>query len=83
MPTIRLSTKGQLIIPREIRQRHGWDTGTELVVEDLGHSVAIRSVSAVKPTKLKDVLGCLKYEGAPRTFAEIERAIAAGALESR
>ena len=34
--TTRLSTKGQLIIPKEIRERHGWGPGSELEIEDHG-----------------------------------------------
>ncbi len=33
---VKLSTKGQLIIPGPIRQRHGWNAGAELVIEDRG-----------------------------------------------
>lgn len=83
MTSTKLSTKGQLIIPKDVRDRHGWAAGTELVVEDLGHAVVIRSLDAVKPTTLKDVLGCLRYSGRPKTLAEMEKAIAEGALESR
>lgn len=83
MASTKLSTKGQLIIPKDVRDRHGWTPGTELIVEDLGHSVVIRSPAAVKPTTLKDVLGCLEYSGRPKTLAEMEKAIAEGALESR
>ena len=28
--TIRLSTKGQVILPKSIRQRRQWDAGTDL-----------------------------------------------------
>ena len=83
MASTKLSTKGQLIIPKDVRDRHGWSAGTELIVEDLGHAVVIRSPDAVRPTTLKDVLGCLRYTGRPRTLAEMEKAIAEGALESR
>ncbi len=83
MASTKLSTKGQLIIPKDVRDRHGWAAGTELVVEDLGHAVVIRSLDAVKPTTLKDVLGCLRYSGRPKTLADMEKAIAAGALGRR
>ena len=83
MASTKLSTKGQLVIPKDVRDRHGWAAGTELVVEDLGHAVVIRSLDSVKPTTLKDVLGCLRYSGRPKTLAEMEKAIEEGALESR
>ena len=83
MATTRLSTKGQLIIPKKIRKRHGWDAGTELAVDDEGDRVAVRPAAAGKRTKLRDLLGCLKWEGKPKTLEDMERAIESGALENR
>ena len=83
MSSIKLSTKGQLIIPKEVRDRHGWSAGTELIVEDLGHAVVIRSADIVAPTTLEEVLGCLRHAGRPKTLAEMQEAIAEAALESR
>jgi AbrB family looped-hinge helix DNA binding protein len=79
----RLSTKGQLIIPKEIRERRGWKVGTELAIEDTSDAVIIREVAAVRPTKLRDVLGCLRFSGKPKSLSEMEEAIAAAAAESR
>ena len=83
MATTRLSTKGQLIIPKEIRERHGWDSGTELELEDRGDSVVIRPVADIPRTSPDDVLGCLRYSGRPRTLREMEDAIARGALQNK
>ena len=30
----RVSTKGQVVLPKEIRRRHNWAPGSELVFED-------------------------------------------------
>ena len=83
MATTRLSTKGQLIIPKDVRDRHGWDAGTELVIEDLGHAVVIRPVVTVPATTFEDVFGCLRYRGKPKSLKDMEKAIEAGALEGR
>jgi len=79
----RLSTKGQLIIPKEVRERHGWAPGTELAVEDAGDSVVLRATGSAGSTKPSDVIGILRYRGKPKTLAEMEAAIAAAAAESR
>lgn len=79
----RLSTKGQLIIPREIRARHGWTPGTELVVEDHGDSVVLRRAEDLPVTTLEDLIGCAGYTGPARTLEEMEAAIARGARERR
>lgn len=83
MTKTRLSTKGQLIIPKHVRERHGWKEGTELAIEDAGDAVVLRPLGTVEPTRLRDVLGCLRFRGRPKSLAEMEEAIAAAAAESR
>jgi AbrB family looped-hinge helix DNA binding protein len=83
MMTTRLSTKGQLIIPKEIRDRHGWTPGIELALEDHGDHVVLRQVESLPKTTLADVLGCMKYQGPTRTLEDMEDAIAQGARDSR
>ncbi len=83
MTRATLSTKGQLIIPKAVRDRHGWDAGTELAIEEVADGVVIRALGPVATTKARDVVGFLSFRGRPRTLEEMERAIAAGASESR
>lgn len=77
--TIRLSTKGQLVVPKEIRERHGWSAGSELVFEDLGDRVVLRQVQDVPETRLEDLIGCTGYRGPAKTLVEMEAGIAKGA----
>jgi AbrB family looped-hinge helix DNA binding protein len=79
----RLSTKGQLIIPKEIRVRHGWTAGTELLVEDHGELVVLRRAEDLPATTLEDLVGCAGYKGPARSLADMEAAIARGARERR
>lgn len=79
----RLSTKGQLIIPKEIRERHGWTPGMELIVEDHGDSVVLRRAEDLPKTTLEDLVGCAGYKGPARTLEDMEAAIARGARERR
>jgi AbrB family looped-hinge helix DNA binding protein len=79
----RLSTKGQLIIPKEIRERHGWTPGIELIVEDHGDSVILRRAEDVPETTLEDLVGCAGYRGPTRSLKDMEAGIAKGARESR
>lgn len=80
---VRLSTKGQLVIPREIRDRHGWAEGMELVLADQGDSVVLRSVHRFPETTLEDLVGCTGYKGPALTLEEMEAGIARGARERR
>lgn len=75
MPKTRLSSKGQVIIPKAVRERHGWAPGTELEVEDQGDVVVLRPARLFPPTTFEDVRGCVKYDGPPLTIEEMHQAI--------
>jgi AbrB family looped-hinge helix DNA binding protein len=81
--SVRLSTKGQLVIPREIRDRHGWAEGVELVLADQGDSVVLRSVRQFPETTLEELVGCTGYKGPALTLEDMEAGIARGAQEHR
>lgn len=78
-----LSTEGQLIIPKEIRERHGWTAGMELVVEDHGNSVVLRRADDLPATTVEDLIGCAGYVGPSRSLKEMEAGVAQGARERR
>jgi AbrB family looped-hinge helix DNA binding protein len=74
--TTRLSTKGQLIIPKEIRDRHGWEPGVPLEIEDRGDHLEVRLAEQDFPeTTLEDLIGCLPYEGPAHSVEEMNAAI--------
>lgn len=83
MAKTTLSTKGQIIIPKEIRERRGWAAGLTLEVEERGDGVVLRPARALPRTAVDDLLGCLPYKGRPKTLAEMEAGIAKGARRSR
>ena len=57
MPRTRISSKGQVVLPKEVRDRLGWSAGTELEVESEGDVVVLRSRRVVPRTTLADVAG--------------------------
>ena len=75
MVKTRLSSKGQVIIPKAVREAHGWRSGDELEVEDRGDVVVLRPANAFPPTTIDEVYGCLKYDGPPHTVEEMHEAI--------
>ena len=75
MQTTRLSTKGQIILPKSIRDARAWGPGTEFTVEETDRGILLKPKKAFPPTKLEDVVGCLKYKGKPKTLAEMDQAI--------
>jgi len=57
MPTkrrVRLSSKGQLVVPKEIRDRLGLDAGDELVLYLVGDRLIV--AEPVKPSPLETAL---------------------------
>lgn len=77
---VRLSTKGQLIIPKAIRARRGWGAGTKLRIEERGDHVALSSaVAGEDAVSLDDLVGCVGYAGPRRSLADMQAAIAKGA----
>jgi AbrB family looped-hinge helix DNA binding protein len=78
MMTTRLSTKGQLILPKTLREAHGWRPGTEFAVEEVRDGLLLRPVASFKATRFEDVLGCLaaEYKGKPKTLRDMEKGIA-------
>ena len=83
MARTRLSTKGQVIVPREIRDRHGWKPGLILEIDEADDAITLRPVQDVPRTTVDDLVGCVRYRGKAKTLEEMEEAIALGALESR
>jgi AbrB family looped-hinge helix DNA binding protein len=78
MAKTRLSSKGQVIIPKEVRDRQGWQPGVELEVENRGDLVVLRRPKPFPPTTIEEVYGCLKYDGPPATIKEMDAAVAEG-----
>ena len=77
--TVTLSTKGQLILPKSIRQRRHWDAGTRLLVEDTPDGVLLKTVPLFEAKRSDEVFGCLKVSGAPKTLEEMDAGIIAEA----
>ncbi|HEX5795222.1 MAG TPA: AbrB/MazE/SpoVT family DNA-binding domain-containing protein [Geminicoccaceae bacterium] len=75
MAKTRLSSKGQVIIPKAVRDRHGWEPGVELEVEDRGEAVVLRPANPFPPTTFEEVRGCLRYDGPPVTIQEMDAAV--------
>ena len=81
METTRLSSKGQVVVPKAVREAHGWRTGMEFAVEEVPGGVLLRPCKPFKRSKLKEVRGCLKYPGEAKSTAEMDSAIAASVKE--
>ena len=74
-PTTTLSTKGQVVLPKPIRDALGWDAGARLAVERTSEGVLLKPVPGFPATDPEEVFGCLRFDGAPKSLAEMEAAV--------
>jgi AbrB family looped-hinge helix DNA binding protein len=77
METTKLSSKGQVIIPKTIRESHHWQPGTEFVIEDSPTGILLKPRKLFPPTRHEEGVGCAGYKGPARTLEEMEEGIAA------
>jgi len=75
--TTTVSTKGQIILPKAIRQRRHWGPGTRLIVEETPDGVLLKPAPLFPPTRPEDVAGMLAYKGPAKTLDEMDAAITA------
>jgi AbrB family looped-hinge helix DNA binding protein len=75
METVKLSSKGQFILPKVIRDRHHWEAGTEFVVIDRGSELIIKPTRVFPPTELEPPDIPSLHRGKPLSLEEMERAI--------
>ena len=63
MPSTTLSSKGQIVIPKEIRESHDWQFGQLIDMEDRGDYVVMRLMRGFKRTTVADLAQCLAKKG--------------------
>lgn len=73
--TITLSSKGQVVIPKEIRDELHWDAGTELTLVSNASGVTIKAMPKKTGRNLADLIGMLKHEGPPLATEELCRPV--------
>ena len=83
MEITRLSSKGQLVLPKAIRDADDWGEGTEFMVERVADGLLLRPLRPAPHTRLEDVVGSAGYRGPARSIADMERAIEQGVKARR
>jgi AbrB family looped-hinge helix DNA binding protein len=77
--TTTISTKGQVILPKTVRDQRNWRPGTRLIVEQTGEGVLLKTAPSIPRTKPQAVFGILARSGPPVTLEEMDAAITAEA----
>ena len=74
--TTVISTKGQVILPKAIRELRRWPPGTRLTVEDTADGVLLKATPAFAVTTVDSVFGSLRREGPALSLQDMDSAIA-------
>jgi AbrB family looped-hinge helix DNA binding protein len=71
----RLSAKGQVVIPKDVRDRLGWSQGSELEVIETGDGVVLRKPPVRKKLTFEQVTARIRqvvnYKGPPLTIEQL------------
>jgi AbrB family looped-hinge helix DNA binding protein len=73
--TTTVSTKGQVILPKAVRERRDWNAGTRLLVEDTADGVLLKRAPAFAPTRSEQVFGMLPRRDAPTSVEDMDAAV--------
>jgi AbrB family looped-hinge helix DNA binding protein len=75
----KLSSRGQLSIPKALRTARRWKAGTEFVIEETSEGLLLKPRKAVKPIAktgtIDDLVGILHYKGPRRSIREMDEAV--------
>lgn len=82
MNMTKLSSKGQVIIPKPLRVARHWEVGLELVVVDTDDGILLKPKKTFVETDISVVAACLKYRGEPKSLNEMTAAIEKGVKDS-
>lgn len=80
MDIVKVSSKGQVVIPKSLRESQRIDAGTELTITVVGEELRLRPVrKAGRPVTLKQVAGLLRRKGDRMVKGDAE-AVAVGRM---
>jgi len=64
--TVRLSSKGQIVIPKDVRDSLHWDAGVELLLVSTENGVMLQTKASQQPKRpAKSLRGFLQHTGTP------------------
>ena len=85
MPTLVVSSKGQIVLPASTRRRLGLGAGSTLEVLDEGDGVRLRVVRSVPTTGVAELAGMVRApsRGTPRRLEDFDAASLTGRARPR
>lgn len=77
--TTKLSSKGQVVLPKSLRTAHRWKPGTEFLVQEQGASILLTPKKAAASRDWESLIGCAGYTGPRKSLKQMDEAVAAEA----
>jgi AbrB family looped-hinge helix DNA binding protein len=76
MSSVSVSSKGQVVIPKDLRERLGIRAGTRLEVSEVAGEVRMRLARRPgKTATLEEGVGLARYMGPPKTIEEMNAGV--------
>jgi AbrB family looped-hinge helix DNA binding protein len=75
MVTTTLSGKGQIVIPKSLRESRRWRPGTQFIVEEITSGILLKTNRTFPLTRPEDGLGCTGYQGPVINVQDMDQAI--------
>lgn len=71
----KMSAKGQVVIPKDLRERLDWAAGTQLEIEESADGLLLRAADTTRRRLSLEEFRARrpKYDGPPLTLEEIDR----------
>ena len=79
LPTTTVSTKGQVILPKAVREHRNWSPGTRLIVEETADGVVLRPAARFPTTTPAEAFASLPSAGGTKTIEEMDAGLLAEA----
>ena len=74
--TVKVSSKGQIVIPKQLREAHRIAPGMEFVVSTVGDEIRLRPAPLFAPSTHEQAAGCLRRKARkPATDAGMNAAV--------
>ena len=81
--TTKLSTKGQVVLPKSLRAAYRWKPGTEFVVQESAGGILLVPKAVGRSRTWQDILGCIPYSGRRKSIREMDEGVAAEARKHK
>jgi AbrB family looped-hinge helix DNA binding protein len=72
----KLSTKGQVVLPKSLRASHRWKPGIEFIIEDRAEGILLKPKAGTRARTWESIIGSVRYAGPRRSVKEMDAAVA-------